>query len=103
MATKRHEKTRKGRTRTCQNAGERGRARFLIFRVFSCLFVAILCPPSGRLPMRFAVALAAVLAATSLAPAADKPNVLFIAIDDLRDWVGYLGDNQVKTPNLDKL
>jgi len=35
-------------------------------------------------------------------PAA-KPNVLFIAIDDLRDWVGYLGNKQVKTPNLDKL
>jgi len=32
-----------------------------------------------------------------------KPNVLFIAIDDLRDWVGYLGNKQVKTPNLDKL
>lgn len=36
-------------------------------------------------------------------PAAKKPNVLFIAIDDLRDWVGYLGNKQVKTPNLDKL
>lgn len=34
---------------------------------------------------------------------AEKPNVLFIAIDDLRDWVGYLGDRQVKTPNLDRL
>lgn len=34
---------------------------------------------------------------------AGKPNVLFIAIDDLRDWVGYLGNKQVKTPNLDKL
>jgi arylsulfatase A-like enzyme len=32
-----------------------------------------------------------------------KPNVLFIAIDDLRDWVGYLGNPQVKTPNLDRL
>src|SRR5947208_8024550 len=38
-------------------------------------------------------------------PAADakKPNVLFIAIDDLRDWVHYLGYEQVKTPNLDRL
>jgi arylsulfatase A-like enzyme len=33
----------------------------------------------------------------------DKPNVLFIAIDDLRDWVHYLGYDQVKTPNLDRL
>src|SRR3954452_24305171 len=33
-----------------------------------------------------------------------KPNVLFIAIDDLRDWVGYLGHNpQTKTPNIDRL
>ena len=32
-----------------------------------------------------------------------RPNVLFIAIDDLRDWVGYLGNKQVKTPNLDRL
>lgn len=32
-----------------------------------------------------------------------KPNVLFIAIDDLRDWVHYLGYDQVKTPNLDRL
>jgi arylsulfatase A-like enzyme len=37
------------------------------------------------------------------ARAADKPNILFIAIDDLRDWVNYLGYDQVKTPNLDKL
>jgi len=33
-----------------------------------------------------------------------KPNVLFIAIDDLRDWVGYLGHNpQARTPNIDRL
>src|SRR3954463_8102423 len=33
-----------------------------------------------------------------------KPNVLFIAVDDLRDWVGYLGRNpQTMTPNLDRL
>lgn len=32
----------------------------------------------------------------------EKPNVLFIAIDDLNDWVGCIGGNpQVKTPNLD--
>jgi len=36
--------------------------------------------------------------------AQEKPNVLFIAIDDLNDWVGCFGGNpQVKTPNLDKL
>lgn len=32
------------------------------------------------------------------------PNVLFIAVDDLNHWVGYLGRNkQVITPNIDRL
>jgi arylsulfatase A-like enzyme len=45
----------------------------------------------------------ACLAASTLL-AAEKPNVLFIAIDDLRDWVHHLGANQqVKTPHLDRL
>ena len=37
------------------------------------------------------------LLVVSPALAADKPNVLFIAIDDLRDWVGFLGDKQAKS------
>ena len=33
-----------------------------------------------------------------------KPNVLFISIDDLNDWIGCLGGHpQAQTPNLDKL
>jgi arylsulfatase A-like enzyme len=37
-------------------------------------------------------------------PAAKKPNVLFIAVDDLNHWLGYLGRNpQAKTPNIDQL
>ena len=33
-----------------------------------------------------------------------KPNVLFIAIDDLNDWIGCLGGHpQALTPNLDRL
>jgi len=33
-----------------------------------------------------------------------KPNYLFIAIDDLNDWIGCLGGHpQVKTPNIDRL
>ncbi len=36
--------------------------------------------------------------------AADKPNVLFIAVDDLNHWIGHLGRNpQTKTPNIDRL
>lgn len=35
---------------------------------------------------------------------ARKPNVLFIAVDDLNDWVGCLGGHpQAKTPNIDAL
>ncbi len=35
---------------------------------------------------------------------AKKPNVLFIAVDDMNDWVGFLdGYPNVKTPNFDKL
>lgn len=33
-----------------------------------------------------------------------RPNILFIAIDDLNDWTGFLGGHpQARTPNLDKL
>lgn len=33
-----------------------------------------------------------------------RPNVLFIAMDDLNTWVGVLGGHpQVKTPNIDRL
>ncbi len=34
---------------------------------------------------------------------AEKPNVLFIAIDDLADWVGCMGHPIAKTPNIDRL
>ena len=34
----------------------------------------------------------------------ERPNVLFLAVDDLNDWVGYLkGHPQSKTPNIDRL
>jgi len=34
----------------------------------------------------------------------DRANVLFIAVDDLNDWVGCLGGHpQAKTPNIDRL
>lgn len=36
--------------------------------------------------------------------AADKPNILFIAIDDQNDWIGHMGGHPMaKTPHLDKL
>ena len=52
-------------------------------------------------------ALAAIAPSTATAAdqaAAAKPNVLFIAIDDLNDWTGALGGHpQAVTPNLDAL
>ena len=42
--------------------------------------------------------------AAAIAADAPKPNVLFIAVDDLNAWVGHLDRNkQTKTPNLDRL
>jgi arylsulfatase A-like enzyme len=50
------------------------------------------------------VGFAATAPAAEPATRSDKqPNVLFIAVDDLRDWVGYLGHKPAKTPNLDRL
>src|SRR5687768_17187678 len=46
------------------------------------------------------------LIAAKAIPAAEgaRPNVLFIAVDDLNDWVGCLGGHpQAKTPNIDRL
>lgn len=41
---------------------------------------------------------------SSAAVAQSKPDVLFIAVDDLNDWVTYLGGHpQTKTPNIDRL
>src|SRR5256885_11398430 len=63
--------------------------------------------PNGGHFMSRTFAVLAVLALPALADAAEparKPNVLFIAVDDLNHWVGYLGRNpQTKTPNIDKL
>src|SRR5215510_9285799 len=41
---------------------------------------------------------------SALGRSAAKPNVLFIAVDDLNHWVRHLGRNkQVITPNIDRL
>ena len=47
-----------------------------------------------------------VLLLSCLAPAdqARKPNVLFLAVDDMNDWLGCMGTSpSAITPNLDKL
>jgi arylsulfatase A-like enzyme len=52
----------------------------------------------------FTSMLACLLAFTSVAQAEDKPDVVFIVVDDLNDWIGVMGGHpQTKTPNLDAL
>ena len=54
------------------------------FRV-ACLVAWLSCPPA-------------------VGTAAERPNVLFIAIDDQNDWIGPLGGHPLaKTPHLDRL
>jgi arylsulfatase A-like enzyme len=55
--------------------------------------------------MRALLSLIVALAVVHPARGADaKPNVLFIAIDDLNDWVGPLGGHpQAQTPHMDRL
>ena len=41
---------------------------------------------------------------TEAAAEGEKPNVLFIAVDDLNDWIGVMGGHpQAKTPHMDRL
>lgn len=43
---------------------------------------------------------------SSETPPLEKPNILFIAVDDMNDWVGFLGGHpgmKIHTPNLDRL
>jgi arylsulfatase A-like enzyme len=44
-----------------------------------------------------------VLTTAALVRAADRPNVLFIAVDDLRPEFGAYGAGYVKSPNLDRI
>lgn len=64
-----------------------------MFRIHPCLMPAVVLTLLGYAP----------LGVSAADKPTKKPNVLFIAIDDLRDWVGFLGYTQVKMPNLDRL
>jgi arylsulfatase A-like enzyme len=58
---------------------------------------------------KYVVSRALVLVLLLICPCAadddsSKPNVLFISVDDLNDWIGCLGGHpQAKTPNIDRL
>ena len=53
---------------------------------------------------RSQLAILVVLGLTRITLGATRPNILFIAIDDLNDWAGCLGGHpQTKTPSIDRL
>ncbi len=66
-------------------------ARFLCRRIALGLFAGAALSGSAVL-------------AQSASAQSDPPNILFIAIDDMNDWVGFLGGHpQAITPNMDRL
>jgi arylsulfatase A-like enzyme len=61
-------------------------------------------PPLLRHALLSLLLIVAGASVAASAQAARPPNVLFIVVDDLSHWVGYLGRNrQTLTPNLDRL
>ncbi|MEE2934460.1 MAG: sulfatase-like hydrolase/transferase [Planctomycetota bacterium] len=64
----------------------------------------LLSSTTWLLAIGFFVTLAASIERADAVDSMDRPNILFIAIDDLNDWVGCLGGHpQAKTPNIDAL
>jgi arylsulfatase A-like enzyme len=58
----------------------------------------------SRFPTALLVLFSLTLLACPAFAAAPRPNVLFIAIDDQNDWIGYLGGHPLaKTPHIDRL
>lgn len=63
------------------------------------------------MPLIIFIAMSVLLGSAALsappldAQAPPRPNVLFIAVDDMNDWVGFLGGypGKVHTPNIDRL
>ena len=57
-----------------------------------------------RFPFAASLIALSVLVATPALAQDRPPNILFIAVDDLNDWVGHLaGHPQARTPNIDRL
>ena len=69
-----------------------------IVRIFQSRFLTVVAAVCG---------VAVVFSAGAVCGAAEaprRPNVLFIAVDDMNDWVGCLnGHPDVRTPNIDRL
>src|SRR5689334_25448813 len=52
----------------------------------------------------FSLCLCVSVVQNSASSAEARPNVLFIAVDDLNDWIGCLHTHpQIQTPNIDRL
>ena len=80
--------------------------QYTITLKFKVLLLAILflACKSVAVPKKDSVVDQNVIANNPSVSKADKPNVLFIAIDDMNDWVGFLdGHPQAITPNMDML
>lgn len=45
----------------------------------------------------------AVFMSSACSPENESPNILWIYVDDMSDWIGCYGDNTVPTPNIDML
>ena len=57
-----------------------------------------------RLNLAFVIVASLLASFCSAGQPSKRPNVLFLAVDDLNDWIGVLGGHaQAKTPNLDRL
>ena len=52
---------------------------------------------------RFLLAACLSMAASCAESNPDRPNVLFLSVDDMNDWVGALGHKTARTPHIDRL
>ena len=68
-----------------------------------CSFIGKVWPATKRLLAGFAVMMVVVLSAGNASKAATAPNILFIAVDDLRPQLACYGKSFMHSPNIDQL
>ncbi len=62
--------------------------------------------PRGAFPVRtwvIAAIACSLLGGACATSEPHRPNVLFLSVDDMNDWVGALGHETARTPNIDRL
>ena len=57
----------------------------------------------NKIPISLSIVFCLLNLSNSFAQSKSKPNVLFIAIDDLKPILGCYGDKMIKTPNIDRI